>query len=207
MTPFIIAVAGMPGAGKSTLIRNAMQALGDADSLHFDDYTRGTDYPNIPEWAAAGCDPNQWISPGLAEDLARLKAGQAVQTPNTARVVEPRRFILMEEPFGRRRSVIAHYIDMVVTIDLPIDIALARRLLRDINTPDMTSSAQKARDHVDSYCRRFLFESRRELILAGQRCALQNCDLVLDGTKPVAALTAELLTARDEFQSAITQRS
>ena len=54
MTPFIIAVAGMPGAGKSTLIHNAMQVLGDADSLHFDDYTRGSDYPNIPEWVAAG---------------------------------------------------------------------------------------------------------------------------------------------------------
>jgi uridine kinase len=203
MTPFIIAVAGMPGAGKSTLIRNAMHALGDADSLHFDDYTRGTDYPNIPEWVAAGCDPNQWISPGLAEDLARMKGGQAVQTPNTARRVEPHAFILMEEPFGRRRNAIAKYIDMVVTIDLPIDIALARRLLRDINTPDMANSAQKARDHVHSYCRRFLFESRRELILAGQRCALQSCDLVLDGTKPMSALTTEFLTALDEFRKAV----
>ena len=207
MTPFIIAVAGMPGAGKSTLIRNAMQTLGDSDSLHFDDYTRGTDYPNIPEWVAAGCDPNEWISPGLAEDLSRLKAGHAVQTPNTGRRVEPRASILMEEPFGRSRNAIAQYIDMVVTIDLPIDIALARRLLRDINTPDMVSSAEKARDHVHSYCRRFLFESRRELILAGQRCALQSCDLVLDGTKPMAALTSKFLTTLDEFRRGISQRS
>ena len=59
-----------------------------------------------------------------------------------------------------------------------------------------------ARDHVETYCRKFLFESRRELILAGQRCALQDCDLVLDGTKPMSALTAELLTALNEFQNA-----
>jgi len=26
-----------------------VQALGDADSLQFDDYTRGSDYPNIPQ--------------------------------------------------------------------------------------------------------------------------------------------------------------
>jgi len=203
MTPFIIAVAGMPGAGKSTLICNAVQALGDADSLQFDDYTRGSDYPNIPQWVAGGCDPNQWVSPGLGEHLALLKHGLKVHTPNTDRVVEPRKFMFLEEPFGRARAAIAAYVDMAVAIDLPIDVALARRLLRDINTPDMTSSAQKARDHVDSYCRRFLFESRRELILAGQRWALQNCDLVLDGTKPMAALTAELLTALNEFQNAM----
>jgi len=207
MTPFIIAVAGMPGAGKSTLIHNVLQALGDASALHFDDYTRGTNYPNIPEWVAAGCDPNQWVSPGLAEHLALLKHGLKVHTPNTDRVVEPRRFILMEEPFGRGRGAIARHIDMVVAIDLPIEIALARRLLRDINTPDMIGDAQKARDHVDSYCRKFLFESRRELILAGQQWALEDCDLVLDGTRPMAALTAESLTALEEFRSEKPQRS
>jgi uridine kinase len=101
MTPFIIAVAGMPGAGKSTLIRNAIRVLGDADSLHFDDYTRSSDYPQIPEWVAHGCDPNEWLSPGLVEDLVRLKRGQSVLTPHTARTVNPRRYLLLEEPFGR----------------------------------------------------------------------------------------------------------
>jgi len=207
MTPFIIAVAGMPGAGKSTLIRNAVQALGDADSLQFDDYTRGSDYPNIPEWVAAGCDPNQWVSPGLGEHLALLKHGLKVHTPNTDRVIQPRRFIFLEEPFGRARAAVAEYVDMVVAIDLPIDMALACRLVRDINTPQMAADPQAARDHVESYCRKFLFESRRELILVGQRCALKNCDLVLDGTKPVAALTAELVAALDQPRNAVTQRS
>jgi uridine kinase len=197
MTPFIIAVAGMPGAGKSTLIRNSIQALGDADSLQFDDYTRGSDYPNIPEWVAGGCDPNQWVSPGLGEHLALLKRGLKVHTPNTDRVVGPRRFIFLEEPFGRGRITVAAHVDMVVAIDLPIEVALARRLLRDINTPQRVADPQAARDHVDSYCRRFLFESRRELILAGQRWALEKCDLVLDGTKPAAALAAELVVALD----------
>jgi uridine kinase len=199
MTPFIIAVAGMPGAGKSTLIHHAMQALGDADSLYFDDYTRGTDYPNIPQWVAAGCDPNQWISPGLSDHLALLKTGQSILTPNTARRVEPRRFILMEEPFGRGRRVIAQYIDMSVAIELPIEVALARRLLRDINTTDMLGAPQKARDHVESYCRRFLFESRRELILTGQRWALKDCDLVLNGTRPMAELTDQFVAAVKDF--------
>ena len=193
MTPFIIAVAGMPGAGKSTLIRNSVQALGDADSLQFDDYTRGSDYPDIPQWVAGGCDPNQWISPGLAEHLALLKRGLKVHTPNTDRVVEPRRFILLEEPFGRGRVALSRYIDMLVTIELPIDVALARRLLRDINSAKLVADAQAAREHVDSYCRRFLFESRRELILAGQQWALKDCDLVLDGTKPDAVLARQLV--------------
>jgi uridine kinase len=205
MTPFIIAVAGMPGAGKSTLIRNAMQRLGDADSLQFDDYTRGSDYPNIPQWVAAGCDPNQWVSPGLGEHLALLKHGLQVRTPNTDRVIQPRRFIFLEEPFGRARAAVAEYVDMVAAVDLPIEVALARRLVRDINTPQMIADPQAARDHVDSYCRRFLFESRRELILAGQSWALKDCDLVLNGTKPVAALTAELLAALEQPRHAITQ--
>jgi uridine kinase len=201
MTPFIIAVAGMPGAGKSTLIHNAMRVLGDADSLQFDDYTRGSDYPNIPEWVANGCDPSQWISPGLAEHLALLKHGLKVHTPNTDRVVQPRKVVFLEELFGRGRAALAAHIDMVATIDLPLDIALARRLLRDINAPGMMNNPQEARDHVDSYCRKFLFESRRELILSGQRSALGKCDLVLDGTKPMTALTSELVAALNQRQA------
>ena len=136
-----------------------------------------------------------------------LKQGLKVHTPNADRVVEPHRFILLEEPFGRARAAVAEYVDMVVAIDLPIDVALARRLVRDINTPQMAADPQAARDHVETYCRKFLFESRRELILAGQRCALENCDLVLDGTKPVAALTVELLAALDQPPKRVAQRS
>jgi uridine kinase len=87
---------------------------------------------------------------------------------------------------------------MVVAIDLPLDISLARRLLRDISTPEMAAEPQMARDHVASYCQRFLHESRRELILAGQRCAVSDCDLLLDGTRPADALIEEFTTALRE---------
>jgi Uridine kinase len=40
-------------------------------------------------------------------------------------------FILLDYSFGYRHDKIAKYIDLSIFIDTPLDIALARRLLRD----------------------------------------------------------------------------
>jgi uridine kinase len=44
-TPWVIAVAGPSGAGKTTLVRQLVARLGNAAALFFDDYESSSTYP------------------------------------------------------------------------------------------------------------------------------------------------------------------
>jgi len=174
-TCYVIAVSGPSGAGKSTAVRNLVARLGDATALYFDDYEASSIYPDIAQWLANGADPNQFQTPQFSADLRALRAGKSA------------RVIVLEEPFGRERAEIADLIDFVVCIELPLEIALARKLLRMLGfflaeqTPDAFAK------HLQFFLPWYI-ESGRELYRAVQQRVLRNCDLIADGMLPPEAL-------------------
>jgi uridine kinase len=192
--PLIVSVCGAPGSGKSALIGSAVAALGDADSLHaFEEYSHISDFPSdIPRWLAAGANPNEWRSDKLVKDLAQLHSGRDVTLPAGNRVVKAARTVLIEDFFGRKRTALAPFLTSVVYVNVPLEIALARRLLRDINRGPFKDDSQKARDYVASFCGRYLGELR-ELYVIANRYAAEDADLILDGMKPTDLLTREFL--------------
>src|SRR3712207_3235913 len=130
----VIAVAGPSGSGKTTLVQYLAVLLGHATQVYFDDYAVVSTYPaDMAHWLATGADPNQWQTPRLAEDVQALRAGSAVVHPDGTTVLQPTRYIVMEEPFGRERREMAPLIDFVAVIDVPLEIALARRLRRTLS--------------------------------------------------------------------------
>jgi uridine kinase len=141
-TAFVIALSGPSGAGKSTVVRNLVARLGDAMALYLDDYEASSTYPAMERWLADGADPNQFQTPQLSADLRALRDGQAIRLPHNGQVAQPARVIVLEEPFGRERAEVAGLIDFVICVDLPLEIALARKMLRMLNfflaeqTPD-----------------------------------------------------------------------
>ena len=135
---FVVAIAGPSGCGKTSLVK-AVAARLDAAMLFFDDFA--DDPPGIGEWAhLPGADYARWETPEFSDALAALKAGAAVTAPtlspsvglDRSPKVEPAPFIVIEEPFGRLRTEIARSIDHAVCIDVPLEIALARRLSRQV---------------------------------------------------------------------------
>jgi uridine kinase len=203
-TCFVIAISGPSGAGKSTAIRNLVACLGDAMALYLDDYEASSTYPDIEQWLADGADPNQFQTPQLSADLRALTAGVAITLPHNGLVVQPARVIVLEEPFGRERAEVADMIDFVVCIDLPLEIALARKLLRMLGfflteqTPDAFAK------HLQFFLPWYI-ESGRELYRAVQQRVLQNCDLIADGMLPPDALAHAIEAAiRDKLPQATT---
>lgn len=207
MNRLVISVSGASGAGKTTLVRETVRRLGEgAAVLFFDAYAATSHYPpDMGQWLRRGADPAAWRTPRLAKDLRALKEGIPVVLPDEKTRVAPAPFILLEEPFGRARPEMASLIDLAVFIDLPLEIALARRLLRTLSAKRFQEAPEAAADHLRDYLNRYLNEGVRELYLAAAGIARRSSDVVLDGKLSADALADTLVEmmrqAREEAGS------
>jgi uridine kinase len=170
--PLVIALSGISGAGKTSVIKRAVELLGDATALYFDDYRDVSTYPpDLREWAEQGADVDQWKTPQLARDLRALRDAGAVS------------FIIVEEPFGKMRRELADLIDLAVHLDVPPDVLLARRLLRRLG-----EERSRFGDQLPEQLHRDLHEylaTGRHLVTLGAATTRDAADVVLDGTKSI----------------------
>ncbi len=113
----IIAVSGISGGGKTTLVQALRQELHDAVVIEFDSYDDML-HKDFFDWADRGADYDEW---DLAPMISDLKTA-IVQDPD---------YIILDYPFGYGNREMAQYIDFTVYVDTPLDVAMARRLLRD----------------------------------------------------------------------------
>ena len=202
--PFVTAVSGVSGAGKTSLVDSTVALLGDAVSLHFDDYAAVSTYPaDLRAWMDAGADVDEWKTPALAADLRRLRAGEPITLPNSDRIIHPARWILVEEPFSRLRREMAGLIDLAVHIDVPGDVLLARRLLRRIaehrHLPHDTLVDHLQRDLEHHVTAGHALDTLAAVMIR------DSADLHLDGREGVEALARQLAEAMRERSQEIDE--
>jgi uridine kinase len=201
---YIIAVSAVSGGGKTTLVKSTADLL-EGTALFFDDYASVSEYPpDIKKWVEDGADVNEWKTPQFAQDLTALRRGDSIVSPIDGASILPSEFIVIEEPMGRERAEMATLIDFVAVIDTPLEIALTRRLLRDLG-PISVENIEKATKkqlaegfvQIVTYLKDYLsgyLDAGRDLYIAVQEQAKENCDLVLDGCLSVDELAQQLVT-------------
>jgi uridine kinase len=191
---YVIVVSGAPGSGKSTLTRNVAERLGNAVTFHFDHYDREADNSgpkDLKAWLAQGAHPDAWQRPRLISDLQKLRRGEVITNPRLGTPTEPASHIVMDGPFGRSWAPIRDLVDFVVCIDVPMEIALARRVVRTADhIKDSAAFHADIRRGMTHYLNGGWESYVRVLSLVKS-----ECDLLVDGTKAPEEVADEVAYA------------
>lgn len=131
----VIAIAAVTAGGKTTTVNEIKKQLSNVQTLHFDDYVFEGEVDNFYQWVLDGADYNVWNLEPLAKDIVRVKNSGNCD------------YSILDYPFAYYNEQIRKYIDVAFFIDTPLDIALARRILRDMGN----ASVHDIRNSVPSF--------------------------------------------------------
>ena len=168
----IIAIGAVTAGGKTTLVNAIKDKLTRTASLHFDDYSFDVEVNEFYKWVSDGANYNVW-------DLSPLKA-------DIEKIINSDRYdyLLLDYPFAYQNKMIKDYLDCCIFIDTPLDIALARKVLRDMKE----SSADDIRYEMDVY-----LKYARIAYVQMLQDILPISDYVIDGTKELKIIINEAM--------------
>ena len=167
-----IAIGAVTAGGKTTLVRALRERLPRAASLHFDDYTFDGEVADFGKWVSEGADVHVWDLSPLRADIERIHRSGAYD------------YLLLDYPFAYAHRMIRQYLDCCIFLDTPLDIAMARRVLRDMQS----ASGDEIRQDMETY-----LQYARPAYVHMREEQLAAADSVLDGTKAPETLVQEAL--------------
>ncbi|RZQ52704.1 hypothetical protein C1E23_13010 [Pseudoalteromonas phenolica] len=169
----VIALCGVSGAGKTSVIKCLAEAF-NSPILLFDDFVEPNTYPlDMKAWLQGGANISQIQSPRFTKALSELKVHSDSQ------------MIFIEEPFGRERAEIAHLIDHVIMLDMPMEVCLSRVIQRHLKysndaTKNLTNYLRKYDDHL------------RAVYIAAANQVRQSSDLIITNVDTIASIQSTI---------------
>jgi uridine kinase len=158
----VIAIAAVSGGGKTSIIKDLNNMLENLKALFFDDYE--LDGPDdICDWVERSGDCNEWNLKPMINDLTLLRGDNSVK------------FILMDYPFAYLNEEMKRYLDFTIFIDTPLDIAMARRILRDFKSTTVELIQKDIKHYLDL---------GRNAYVYMLNTIKPNSDYVIDGLLP-----------------------
>lgn len=191
----IIGICGISGSGKTALSRALSVTLHNSSMIFWDDFELVSEYPpDYVKWYNNGKDYSAWKTPVLAGTLANLKLGKTCICPVTGKTIEPTKWIIFDAPLGRNHVETGQFIDFLVFLDTPLDIALARRLQRDYLNNDCLDK-QAIRQDLETYV-----HFSRPLFLDTDSLKA-DADLLVNGMLPVNELVKQIINTADQYDT------
>ena len=174
--PYVISIAAQSGGGKTTVVTALKERLANSAVIYWDDYGDEVDLKrDINDWAADGFDCNEWNTQPVAADVERL-------------LNESLDYIILDYPFGYLNNCVGKHIDLTVFIDTPLDVALARRIIRDYTSRSqerdfgLADIEELSLAGLDKELRWYLTHSRPTYVKMPEMHKPVS-DLIVDGTK------------------------
>ena len=188
----VIGISAYSGGGKSAVADQLATILDKATVIHTDDYDVFSTLPNdYGQWLRNGAPQSAISRPLLAQHMASLRAGAPITHPITRDIIYPTPFIVFDCPDGRSPDF-ADSIDLMVFLDTSLDVAMARRILRDYFSGSQTLTPEQSQAlHADL---KGYLGYARAAYLQMDIAVKPGCDLILDGTESINALAKEIAT-------------
>ena len=166
----VIGIAGPAGSGKSTVVKALHAAIPDSSTLFFDSYP--IQMPkDLQGWLIDGANFNEWKAPALVAALDDL--------------VKVSDVVIFEAPLGRAHAATCAFINYLVFLDVPLEIALARFAGRELEKG--SSGVSMLSNYLG------LYEVVLRDVYAAQRDqVMPEADVILDGRQDVDALVGEI---------------
>lgn len=165
--PIVIAIASVSGGGKTTVVKKLNEELPNSKALFFDEYElEGPE--DVIDWMNRGSDYSEWNLTPFVKDLEEL-------------ATESLNYIVLDFPFSYKHTQTQSSINFSVFIDTPLDIALARRTIRDFQNSSAETILQ-AMQHYDMHGRQAYLEMLHTI--------KPSADFIVDGSLPVARIVS-----------------
>lgn len=169
----IIAIAAVTAGGKTTLVNELKKLIPNCRSLHFDDYDFEGAVEDFGKWVKDGADCNVWNITPLKEDIEKIRRGGECE------------YLILDYPFAYRHDALKDIIDCAIFLNTPLDIAMARRVLRDMQD----ASADEIRQDMEFYLK-FARPAYTHML----NDILPSSDRVIDGAQDISAIVHEALS-------------
>ena len=166
----IIAIAAVSAGGKTTIVNELKKQIANTRSLHFDDYSFEGEVDDFYEWTKQGADYSVWDLSPLVDDVINIKNSDC-------------EYLLLDYPFAYCHEALREYIDCAIFLDTPLDVAMARRVLRDMKN----ATGDEIRKEMEMY-----LKYARIAYIQMLKDILPSSDYVIDGTKELAEKTDEI---------------
>jgi uridine kinase len=193
---YLVGISGPHGAGKTALVQGLSAAMHDTTAIYMDSYRQMA--PPVPEqvqrWLRQESGVGEFQVRQLPEHLATLRSGAAVTEPGTGAEIPPRKYVLFETRYGRAHRATGRDIDLLVYLDTPLDVALARNLrtglaasLRDTRKQLLEDRVRGIQKYLDQY-----LDTVRALTILEKRRVAADADLIVDGLLPIPQLIEQV---------------
>nr|WP_242257065.1 hypothetical protein [Bacillus cereus group sp. BfR-BA-01379] len=163
----VITIAAVSGGGKTTVTERLTNELENSKALYFDSYNFDNCPADICKWIDDGANYDEWVLTPLIHDIQHL-----IREGNVD-------YIIVDYPFAYLNSEMRQFIDVTIFIDTPLDIAMARRILRDFKEGTI--------DEIHNDLNHYMTFARKAYLEA-IHAVKSNSDIVLDGSLSVSEI-------------------
>jgi uridine kinase len=177
--PYLIAINSVSGGGKTALAKQLKESLPASVVFCFDDFDETNLYPeDFYEWWKRGADLEEFDCPGMAKAINdEIQRGAC-------------EFIIVDYPFGRDHPRFKALIDLSVFVDTPLDVAMARRIIRDYGAV-AGESAAAVLDQLRTELAHYLEKARYPYLDTDRH--KPGSDLILNGCDSLQELRNQVL--------------
>lgn len=168
----IISIAAVSGGGKTTITESLTHELTNSKALYFDSYKFDNCPADICKWIDDGANYDEWVLTPLITDIQHL-----LQNSNLD-------YIIVDYPFAYLNSEMRELIDVTIFIDTPLDIAMARRILRDFKEGTISEIHNDLKHYITH---------ARKAYLEAIYTVKPNSDIILDGSLSVSEIVVQIV--------------